>query len=67
MTDSRYTRYLALQDIAADIPLAPKLTLMPDGRFNFVYSSLSSYLNYGKYEITGTEYKMVRPVKWKIY
>lgn len=48
-----------MQDIDPDIPLAPKLTLMPDGRFNFIYSSLSSYLNYGKYEITGTEYKMV--------
>lgn len=48
-----------MQDIDSDIPFAPKLTLLPDGRFNFIYSLLSSYLNYGKYEITGTEYNMV--------
>jgi len=48
-----------MQNTDPDIPFAPKLTLMPDGRFNFIYSLLSSYLNYGKYEITGPEYKMV--------
>ena len=40
-----------MEDIDPDIPFAPKLTLMPDGRFNFIYSLLSSYLNYGNYEI----------------
>ena len=48
-----------MQDNGSNILLPPKLTLMLDGRFVFVYSSLSSYLNYGKYEVTGTEYTML--------
>lgn len=48
-----------LQDKVPNIPIPPKLTLMDDGRFVFVYSSLSSYLNYGKYQVTGTEYKLL--------
>jgi hypothetical protein len=47
-----------LQDTDLDIPIAPYLILMSDGRFVFQYSLLSSYVNYGEYEIKGTEYTM---------
>lgn len=40
------------------IPLAPRLTLTRDGRFTFLYSELSSYLNYGQYRINGSEYTL---------
>lgn len=48
-----------LQDTDLDIPIAPYLTLTSDGRFVFTYSSHNNYVNYGEYEFTGTEYKML--------
>lgn len=48
-----------LKNTDLNTPIAPYLTLSLDGRFVFRYSSLSSYLNYGEYEIKGTEYIML--------
>ncbi|MEL1136671.1 hypothetical protein AAC978_15990 [Desulfitobacterium sp. THU1] len=53
------TMVYVMQGNEQDSPLSPKLTLMADGRFQFTYSLLSSYLNYGEYSIKGMEYKMV--------
>ena len=41
-----------------DIPLSPQLTLTNDGRFAFTYSWVSSYTNYGNYEMNGSEYTL---------
>ncbi|TWH56798.1 hypothetical protein DesLBE_1050 [Desulfitobacterium sp. LBE] len=48
-----------MQNRDSDIPIAPRVTLMPDGRFQFTYSLLSSYINFGQYNINGAEYTMV--------
>ncbi|AGA67866.1 hypothetical protein Desdi_0318 [Desulfitobacterium dichloroeliminans LMG P-21439] len=53
------TMVYVMQGNEQDSLFSPKLTLMADGRFQFTYSLLSSYLNYGEYSIAGMEYKMV--------
>ncbi|MEA5040385.1 MAG: hypothetical protein VB086_11185 [Clostridiaceae bacterium] len=39
---------------ASDDPVKPNITLAEDGKFTFVFSSLSSYIGRGSYSINGS-------------